>query len=140
MAACGAWFQERKTAMNLPRLEKLNQFPPFLCYAHARVRSQRGVTRRLSLSELSSAAEMSESEFLRIACKPSWATVSNEDTERFSLACGVDIFGNLTQERRFFKRQMEREKPFDYLRDDGRLVRFNRIAIRWIAARQVGVK
>lgn len=123
--------------MNLPRLEKLDQFPPFLCYAHARIRSHRGITLRLSLSQLATAAGMSESEFLRIAYKTSWATVSNQDTERFCLACSIDIFGGMTKEREFFKRQMERTRPYDYLRDDGRLLRFNRIAIQWIAARQV---
>ncbi len=123
--------------MNLPRLEKLNEFPPFLCHALAREKHRRGPARRLPLTELATLAGMSKSEFVRIAVKTSWAGVSNEDTERFTRACGLDIYGRMTKERRFFNQQMQRQKPFAYLLDDGRLRRLNSLCVRWLAAKSL---
>lgn len=121
--------------MHLPRLEKLNEFPPFLCHALARVKFKRGPACRLPLTELAQRAGMAQSQFVRIACKTSWAGISNEDMERFCFACAVKPWGGMAKERRFFNRQMKREKPFEYLWSDGRMRRFNIICIQWLAAR-----
>ena len=88
-------------------LSQLNQWPPFLCHALARV-NRKGRTQRIPFAALAADARMSKQKFFGIASRLSWNSVEAEDIERFCQACRTPIWSRMNRHKEFFDRQMQR--------------------------------
>lgn len=68
-------------------LEKLNQLPPCFCRYVARTANGR---RGLTTQEIAAASGLATTTVKELSYRASWNNITNEVTERFMRACGVD--------------------------------------------------
>jgi len=90
-------------------LDHLDQMPPFLCVAMARVG-----TRRKTLREIAIESGLTYRKVERIARRLTWASVRTTDAGAFAKACGVDLIRQ-SEAREYLARQRGQKHIFPHL-------------------------
>ncbi len=96
-----------------PILSTLNQFPPFIAMALAKVRTETGGWRGLTVGEMVGGTGMSKNTVMRTLARPNWNGVTVENASDFLMVCEVDPFSKQTLRR--LQRTVTRKKPLAHL-------------------------